>query len=229
MQSSSGNMPDTDPANLDTLVGSINFAFKKLMQGYSNRLPAQVLAYDRTTNRAQVQILITVVTTAGQQVPRPQLASVPVFCAGGGGLFINFPLKQGNLGWLCANDRDISLFLQSYTQNPPNTGRMFNFADGVFIPDQMTGYTINTEDADNAVISTVDGTVRISIGTAGITITAPTITLNGAVVATGAITAQGGINASGGSGFEMTGDFNMTGNMLVTGNIEATGTITPGV
>ena len=229
MQSSNANNPDTDPANLDSLVGAMNFAFKKMMQTVNNRLPAQILNYDRTTNRAQVQILISVVTTSGQQVPRAQIASVPVFALGGGNVFINFPLQPGNLGWLCTNDRDISLFLQSYGQNPPNTGRMFDFADAVFIPDVMTGYTINSLDADNAVISTLDGTVRISIGSSGVTITSPTITLNGAVVATGLLTAQGGVTTAGGAGFNMTGNFNMTGEMMVTGDISATGNITPHV
>ncbi|WP_202973956.1 Gp138 family membrane-puncturing spike protein [Fimbriiglobus ruber] len=60
-------------------------------------LPAQVIAYDRTTNRAQVQPLIAVVTTANQVVQRAQ-SSVPVFQYGGGGFVLSFPVMTGDTG-----------------------------------------------------------------------------------------------------------------------------------
>ena len=112
----SNNNPSIDPADNDSLVGSITFAFKKLLQQVNGMLPAQVIAYDRTTNRVQVQILITILTTDGSQVPRPQVASLPVLIMGGGGFTISFPIKEGDFGWVLANDRDISLFLQNYSQ-----------------------------------------------------------------------------------------------------------------
>ena len=138
---------------------------------------------------------------------------------------LNFNLKAGNLGWVLASDRDISLFLQSYSQTPPNTARMFSFSDGLFIPDVMKGYTINAEDAENAVFSTVDGTIRIAISTTGVKITAPTVTITGALEAENGITVTGG----GGTPFNVTGNMNLTGNIAVTGNITATGNITPHV
>ena len=90
----SNSNPSIDPANNTSLVGSITFAFKKLMQGLNGMLPAQVINYDRSTNRVQVQLLINVVATDMTQVPRPQLASLPVFVFGGGGFRLSFPLKN---------------------------------------------------------------------------------------------------------------------------------------
>lgn len=193
----SGNNPDIDPANNESLAGTLQFAFYKFMQNMNGLLPAQVIKYDRTTNRVQIQLMIAVVTTQGAQVSRPQIASVPVLVLGGGDVFLSFNLQAGDLGWLAANDRDISLFLQSYTETAPNTGRIKNFADGVFIPDIMKGYTIDPSDASNAVLSTKDGTIRISIGASGVKITAPTVTIDGAEHVTGVITGDAGANLSG--------------------------------
>jgi hypothetical protein len=179
MNSSTGNSPDIDPVNNETLAGSIRFAFRKLMQNVNGMLPAKVISYDRTTNRVQVQLMIAVVTTQGAQISRPQLASIPVLLLGGGGYFLSFPLKEGDLGWVVANDRDISLFLQNYSETAPNTGRIKSFSDGVFIPSVMTDYTIGGDDADNAVLQSTDGTVKITLGTGKITISAPLVEIDG--------------------------------------------------
>jgi hypothetical protein len=58
--------------------------------------------------------------------------------------------------------------LQSFNAAPPNTLRLHSFQDGVFIPDVMQGWTIAGEDAEQAVLQTLDGTVRISLGDARI-------------------------------------------------------------
>lgn len=193
----SGNPPDIDPANNDTLAGTLRFAFYKLLQNVNGMLPAQVISVNQTRTRVTVQILIAVVSTTGAQISRPQIASVPVFTLGGGDLFLSFPLNPGDLGWICANDRDISLFLQTYNETAPNTGRVKNFADGVFIPDIMRNYTINSEDSASAVLSSRDGATRIAIHPTGVKITATTVTIAGAEHVTGTITGDAGANLAG--------------------------------
>lgn len=189
--------PDIDPANNDSLAGTISFAFQKLLQGVNGMLPAQVIKYDRTTNRVQVQLLIAVVTTSGTQISRPQIASLPVLMMGGGGFFLSFNLNPGDLGWVMANDRDISLFLQTYQETAPNTGRIKNFADGLFIPDIMKGYTIDGSDINSMVLSSTDGTTRIAIGAGTVTVTAANVKLAGATEVTGILTGDAGANLSG--------------------------------
>lgn len=217
-----GNNPSIDPSNNGSLAGSMQFAFNKMMQATNRMLPARVINYDRTKNRAQVQLLINMITTDGSQVPRAQLSSVPVMLFGGGGFFISFPLKTDDLGWLLANDRDISLFLQNYNQAPPNTTRMANFSDGVFIPDVMHGYTINGDDEDAVVLQNLNGSTRITINpTDGVKITSPNVEIDGNLTVTGSLTGQSGLN--------ITGTSLLTGDLNVVGNITATGTITPGV
>ena len=158
------NNPDIDPANNYSLVGVVNFAFQKMMQSMNNMLPAQVTAYDRETNRVSVQIMINLVTTDEQQIPRPHLVNIPVLILGGGTFSISFPLEVGDLGWILANDRDISLFLQTYNQTAPNTDRMNNFADGMFIPDLMRTYNFSTAKEGYLVIESLDATMSLEMG-----------------------------------------------------------------
>lgn len=155
--------PSRDPADDGSLLGMANQILKKHLQSVDDMLPARVVAYDRATNRAQVVPLIKILTTDNRQLDRAQIASVPVMQFGGGGFVLNFNLLPGNLGWIKASDRDISLFLQSYKTNPPNSLRLHSFEDAVFIPDVMTGYAINGEDAGNAVLQTLDGAVRVAV------------------------------------------------------------------
>ena len=137
-------------------------------------LPAQVIAYDAATNVAQVQPLISVVTTDNQLVQRAQVASVPVLQASGGGFLLRFPVNSGDLGWIKANDRDISLFKQTGEMSPPNTQRKHSFEDAIFIPQSLWSLiTIASEDATNAVFQNYAGTVKIALWSNLIKILAP--------------------------------------------------------
>lgn len=158
--------PSGDPADDDSLAGTLRAAFRKFLQGTDDMLPARVVAFDRDKNRATVVPLVSVLTTDNRVIARAQVASVPVVQIGGGGVVLNFNLKPGDLGHIKASDRDISNFLQSYNASPPNTLRLHTFQDGVFIPDVMRGWTIAGEDAEQAVLQTLDGNVRVSVGDA---------------------------------------------------------------
>jgi hypothetical protein len=167
--------PSANPANNGVLTGMMNVILNKFLQGLDDMLPAVVIAYDRVTNRAQVQPMILVVKTNNETVERARVASIPVMQFGGGGFMQNFPVKPGDLGWIKANDRDISIFLQGYNKSRPTVSRKHSFEDAVFIPNIMTGYTIAEEDADNLVLQNLAGTVKISLGANKIKIAAPTI------------------------------------------------------
>ena len=175
--------PSLDPANTDTLVGAFREILNKMLQNTDGMLPAQVIAYEAPTAnspaRVSVQPLIQMITTAGDIVSRAQIAKLPVLQIGGGGFILNFPIQTGDFGWIMANDRDISIFLQTYAQAAPNTNRKKNFADAIFIPCTVRGYTIASGDAANATFQSLDGTVRVSLGSTTITLTAPNVIING--------------------------------------------------
>jgi hypothetical protein len=165
--------PSIDPADKKTLVGAFKFVFSKLLQDVDGCLPATVLNFDRASGYATVRPNVMIVSTTGEQIQRAPVASVPVFQFGGGGYMLSFNLRPGDNGWIIANDRDISNYIQSNNEARPNTTRKKSFSDGWFLPDVMRGFTINAEDLENAVFQTADGTVRIALWPNKIKMTSP--------------------------------------------------------
>ena len=152
--------PSLNPASRGDFAGIVRFILTKWLQKTDDMMPATVVSYNRTTNRAVVQPMISIVDTKNNVIQRGVVSSVPVLQLGGGGFVISCPLNVGDLGWIKASDRDISLFLQFLKNSPPNTGRLHSFEDGMFIPDTMfKNVVINSEDEGNLVLQSDDGTV----------------------------------------------------------------------
>lgn len=164
--------PSRDPANDESLLGMARQVLDKFLQQIDDMLPARVVSYDRANNRAKIVPMVKLLTTDGRQIARAAVASVPVLLLGGDGVAMSFNLKPGDLGWIKANDRDISLILQAYRDNAPNTLRKHSFQDALFIPDVMRGLTVPSEDAAHATLQTLDGTVRVAIWPDRVKITA---------------------------------------------------------
>lgn len=166
--------PSRNPTIDRRLKSVLKFVFGKLVQGTLNdMLPGMVVAYDRATNLATVQPLIQMVTTLDEAKPLGNLELIPVTQLGGGGFMTNYPLIPGDLGWIKANDRDLSLFKQIFAMTAPNTGRMHSFEDATFIPVTFKGFTIQSGDANNLVIQSLDGTTAITMGGGKINFRAP--------------------------------------------------------
>lgn len=197
--------PSKNPADDGSLTGTLRTVLRKHMQGVDSMLPAIVLNYDRARNVATVRPLVTLLTTEGEAVPRAQVAEVPVLAIGAGGFVINFPIKAGDMGWIEASDRDISLFMQQAGETRPGSLRMHSFEDGRFIPDAMRSYSIDGEDAERMVVQTLDGSTRVAIGegivkvvTNGtVEIEAPITKILGQVQVTGGITVTEDVVAGG--------------------------------
>lgn len=170
------NKPSIDPANEGTLTGTFRHVFTKLLQGVDGFLPCRVVSFNGNRNSPKVTVkpLIAVLTTEGQTVSRGNINSVPVLQMGAGGFLMSYPINVGDLGWIMASDRDISLFVQSYKENRPNTNRIKSFADAVFIPDVMRGYNVTDT---GAVWQSLDGSVKIALSNDTINLTAPNVTI----------------------------------------------------
>jgi hypothetical protein len=152
------------PADNNSITGILKTIQDRTSRNIENMLPCKVINFNRTLNRVTVQPLIRVLGSNGEIISRNQIASIPVYNPSGGGFGVYFPLVQGNLGWIIANDRDISLFMQSYSESKPNTTRKHSFSDAVFYPDMMTGYSIDAEDATNLTIQNLNATVKVTLG-----------------------------------------------------------------
>lgn len=205
------NRPNINPSNNDSFAGLLQYSFSEYLKSVQGLLPAKVIKYDRSANRVSVQLLIKLIGTSGQTYSNTQISGLPVMLLGGGDFFISANLAAGDFGWLFATDRDISLFLETYKESEPSVNLVKNFSSSFFIPDIMTGYTIAGEDSSNLVISNKNSTVKISLGSDGITITSPNVTIN---------TEQATVNAS----TEMT----INGNTIINGSLVVNGDMTGG-
>ncbi len=185
-------IPSKNPADDATMGGTLRGVFRKQAMKLEGQLPAIVISYNRVSNIATVRPLIQQMRTDGVLIQRASIASVPVLALGGGGYCVNFPLKAGDLGWIEASDRDISLFMQSFQQSGPNTFRIHRFSDGRFVPDAFKQYTYDSaDDASSMVIQKYDGSVKIALDPATIRVIAPTVN----IVASDAINATSGASS----------------------------------
>lgn len=209
-----------DPANNDTLEGAFRHILNKLNQTTDSMLPAKVISYDRKSNKATVQPLIKVVSTDNSTLSRAEINNIPVLLLGGGGYLISFPINPGDLGWIIASDRDISVFTQNFDDSIPNTFRSKDFADSVFIPDAMTGYTINPGDSINLTIQSLDGDVKITLGGNTLTLKAENIVIDPTDLTINATNMT--INATtltiDATNVNIDGIVNITGSLFVNGN-----------
>lgn len=140
-------------------------------------LPARVISFDKVANTVSVQPLIDPTDAQSNALPMQPLTDIPVINLGSGSFSLRFNLARGNLGYILAMDRDISDFKQSKMQGPPPTRRLHNFTDSVFLPDSMVSGDFQAE----AVLSNIDGTVKIEWFNDRIDLTAPTINALGDV------------------------------------------------
>jgi len=186
--------PSRDQANDDEMSGMFLEVLDKFLSKVDGMLPAIVVKYDAEKNRATVKPLVMRIDTSGELYERADLPSVPVFQIGGGGYMLRFNLKEGDLGWIKANDRDISLFLQSYDQAKPNTFRKHVFDDAVFFPDVMRNYSVT--DGEDCVLQSTDGSVRIALLENLVRITATDVEINGNLAVSGDVVAVGEVAAN---------------------------------
>lgn len=184
--------PNDDSANDDSLAGALQEMLTAwLRESVDDMLPAEVVSYDDSTNRAVIRPLVMIGTTDGLKIPRPQLVNIPVYRFGGGGFYIRFKLSAGDKGWIKASDRDLSLVAQrGWGQDWPNTTRLHSFSDGVFFPDQLANW--QSSDAPFVISSSGSsiemkedeiklkvGSTELVINSSGITFAAATMTNNG--------------------------------------------------
>ena len=168
--------PSMPPAAPLSMAGVLRGCFRKVLEDVDDMLPCQVLGTDGR-KWVSVKPLVKMGTTDGQAVSRAQIARIPVMIMGGGDFVLSFPIKAGDLGWIKASDRDTSLVMQGLGEDLPNTRRLHSFEDGVFVPHRMREWVLNDEDADRAVLSSVDGLTRIALGDGIVKVTATAIEL----------------------------------------------------
>ena len=195
--------PSYNPSEIKTDAGVLGFIINKFLVKLEKAAPARVISYDRAANRAAVQILQYGITSDGEKIARQQISNIPVLMLSGGGFTFSFPIKEGDIGWIISADRDISTYKQNPGMFTPATYQIHKYKDGFFIPDMTnTGFTISEDDTDAVILTSTDGAVKVSVKSGAVTITAPSVIINGDTTINGAVTVSSTISAGG----EVTGN-----------------------
>ena len=164
------NVADTD------LSGLMSFYQKNVLMQLEKVTPAKIISYDRDTNRAVVQILNYSITSTGEKIARKPLIDIPVFCFGGGDFVLSFPIKENDVGFLSASDGDISVFKKLLEVFAPATYQKHKYKDSVFYPMILNGFTVNDDDKESVLLSSLDGKTRISLNDGYIVLNGENIT-----------------------------------------------------
>lgn len=143
-------------------------------------MPAKVEKYDRSTRLATIKPLVQKFkTTQDGKVfwDRDSYEEIPVVSPFHGGFTIDFPVNEGDQGYLIAVDRPWDEIFDTIQEkgkewdgkpSKPDDESLATFEQGVFIPSNYGRILIDDEDKGNLVIARVDkdGNVdgRIAVG-----------------------------------------------------------------
>lgn len=211
------SLPSYNPAEAKDLAGVLKFSANTIKKQIEKVAPAKILKYDRKTNRATVQILNYSIASTGEKLPRQPIADIPVSIFGGGGFCLGFPIKEGDIGLLIAADGNISVFKKLLQMFTPATYEKHRYEDGIFFPLILNGQIFSSTDENNLLISSIDGTTKISMSEEKITITAPQTIVDGDLKVNGTVTSSVDVLSAGISGKSHT----HTGVQTGTGNTGA--------
>lgn len=178
MNENNVSIPSYNPAEVKDMAGLLNFFERSIFLHLEKVTPAQIISYDRNTNRASVQILNYSITSDGAKIIRKPEYDIPVTVLGAGGYCLSFPVNQGDIGFLIASDGDISVFKKILGVFAPAVYQRHKYKNSFFIPLIINNFTINAEDAQAVLLTSLDGQTRISLQNNNITVTSQNITVN---------------------------------------------------
>lgn len=126
-----------------TLQGAINTAVELGLRNLSTMIPAKVVKYDSSAQKANCQILVKQVTE-GEDGERevaswPVVPGVPVHFMGAGDFRITFPVDNGTIGMLLFSHRSLDKWLTgSGGEVDPELDHDHALTDAVFVPGLRT-------------------------------------------------------------------------------------------
>ena len=173
----------------DTLSEWFTFCFDQHIKNIYTSIPANVQSYNKDTRRAIVQIAIKTLLTTGDTLSQPLIADVPVIFPASSQFIIHFPLVQGDAVMLLFSQRGLSKFKSDFKENAPDEYSLLSMHDAVAIAGfgaiEMTAteddtLSIQDSEANNKITLDINGNINIMSQTS-VSITSPTINLNGDV------------------------------------------------
>lgn len=125
-------------------------------------IPGVVVAYDKATQRAQVQATVMksrLLEDGSRAVEKyPLVVGCPVQFPGGSGLVVTFPVRPGDFGMLMFSEASIDRWIVNDGRIvDPDFDHRFDLTDGWFIPGIRPAKAARQTQPDDAVCIGVDG------------------------------------------------------------------------
>jgi len=121
-------------SNPVSLVDAVRNVVLYNLANIHTAMPGQVVSYDFTTQKADIQPTINKQWTDGTTSPMPILHGVPVIFPCAGGASLSFPVLVGDPVLLVVCERSITEWLFSGGQVTPIDPRKLDITDAVAIP-----------------------------------------------------------------------------------------------
>lgn len=173
------------------------FICRQLIAQLETAIPVQVKAIHAgagsppAAGTVDVQLLVSMLDGAGNQVNQGVVYGVPFFRVQGGPWAIVCDPAVNDVGYLISASRDISkLSNGASSQVIPGSNRQYSFSDGVYIGgifNSTPAATLWLKPDGTLQLTTKDGVVVKSDGAGNLNMTATTTTITGNLHVTGAV------------------------------------------
>lgn len=189
--------PKNSPWSMNTTVFQNRSLFFKTLMGsvidrISVSMPCQIISYDRDTHVATVQPMLNYkVKGCNDSVCAPMRIEILRLMAGD--FLIDFPIKNGDTGWVFAVDKDCYAVKELSKPALPAGSQINCYKTGFWIPDQWGNNQklgISSIDEGRLVIMHKSGNQKIAIGV-------DDIEIKGTIKVTGNVTIDGKLDVSG--------------------------------
>ena len=117
-----------------SLADAVKAAIQYNLNNIHTAMPAQILSYDFTTQKASVQPTVNKQWTDGTTSRMPIINEVPVIFPSAGGASVSFPVLAGDTCLLVVCERSITEWLLAGGLATPSDPRKLDLTDAVAIP-----------------------------------------------------------------------------------------------
>lgn len=117
-----------------TLANVIQSALSRFASDLHTSMPASIVSYDRTKQKASIQPLLKRRTKDGVVFSYPVITNVPCYFPRTSTYQHTFELKPNDTGLLIISERSLDRWLEVGGEVDPGDPRKHDFTDGIFFP-----------------------------------------------------------------------------------------------
>ncbi|QNT79299.1 Gp138 family membrane-puncturing spike protein [Entomobacter blattae] len=155
---------------------------RHIKQNVNTSIPARVVKVDRAKRRLTCTPMVHQITPTGEAIPHGKIFDVPYGYVQGGNCLIQVDPVEGDIGFVCFSQRDISRVKDGFKDDAPETLRTHAWEDAVFIQNLHSD-----KSAEHIIRFDPDGGIEL--------ISNKPIKITGDLEVTGSITAQGDVKS----------------------------------